>query len=372
MRLIDLVYYSNQDCNNPEQVLLKHKPALGFVDNLKTKANISLVKHCNYEGINSIGNVEYAFFKRPNKFFQVPFKTHRYIKHQHPDVVIVNGLVFPVQVIALKLLLGRKSILIIQHHGERPFYGIRKLFQKLADRCIAAYFFTAKENAEEFIIQGIIKNDSKCYEVLEASTYIKKLDKEASRLALKFEGYFNFLWVGRLIRGKDPLTVLTAFQKYTAVNHAARLYLIYQDEELLEEIRSFIDLNQIQTLVILVGQVTNNELATWYSAADYFISGSLKEGSGYALLEAMACGCIPVVTNIPSFNKITEGGKYGFLYEKGDAHRLYLLLCRLDEVKAPELAKNIELYFKKQLSFEKIADDILKVCNELVSSKLIK
>ena len=110
LKVIDLVYFSNNDCSSPEEVLLQHSPAIGFVDHIKDKVDISLVKHCNYEGVVTIKNVVYAFFKRKNSFLQIPFKTHRYIKAQKPDVVIVNGLIFPFQVIALKLILGKCTI----------------------------------------------------------------------------------------------------------------------------------------------------------------------------------------------------------------------------------------------------------------------
>ena len=169
MILIDLVYFSNLDCNTPEEVLLKHKPAIGFVDYIKQKVKIILVKHCNYEGVVTKDGVDYAFFKRPNNFFQVPFKTHKYIKSLHPDFVIINGLIFPIQVIALRLLLGKGTKLIVQHHGERPATGIRKLFQKLADVCISGYLFTARGNADTWLKSGIIKDSDKCYEALEAS-----------------------------------------------------------------------------------------------------------------------------------------------------------------------------------------------------------
>ena len=56
-----------------------------------------------------------------------------------------------------------------------------------------------------------------------------------------------------------------------------------------------------------LGRLPHERLAAYYSAADIFVSGSHREGSGYALIEAMACGAIPCVTDIPSFRAITGG-----------------------------------------------------------------
>ena len=45
----------------------------------------------------------------------------------------------------------------------------------------------------------------------------------------------------------------------------------------------------------------------FFSAADLFVVGSHHEGSGYALMEACACGAVPVVTDIPTFRLLTGG-----------------------------------------------------------------
>ena len=47
--------------------------------------------------------------------------------------------------------------------------------------------------------------------------------------------------------------------------------------------------------------------------------GSHWEGSGYALIEALACGLAAVVTDIPSFRVLTANGKFGALFSPGDA-----------------------------------------------------
>ena len=60
-------------------------------------------------------------------------------------------------------------------------------------------------------------------------------------------------------------------------------------------------------------------MAEYYSAADLFVLGSHREGSGYALLEACACGVVPVVTGIPTFRVITANGVVGALWNPGDA-----------------------------------------------------
>ena len=63
-------------------------------------------------------------------------------------------------------------------------------------------------------------------------------------------------------------------------------------------------------------------MPNYYSAADVFISGSHYEGSGYALIEAMSAGLVPIVTDIPSFRSIA--GDCGERWQPGDAERICL------------------------------------------------
>lgn len=366
IKLIDLNYHTHSGISHPEEVLELQKASIGFVDFIREKLSIQLIKHLNYEGERCVNEVKYVFFKSRNKFWYIPFKTHRYIRKQNPDIVLIQGFIFPLQLIALKFELSKKTKIIIQHHGEKPFQGFKKFFQKIADHYIQIYLFTASENANEWIEKKIISNKKKCCELLEASTSFKLKDKRQGKLQLSFAGNENFLWVGRLIVGKDPMTLINAFEKYLIVCPEARLFMIYQTEELLPLIERKLDENRrLKKAVVLKGKVNHSELEVWYNAADYFISGSHKEGSGYALIEAMSCGCIPVVTSIPSFKKITCDGKFGFLFEPGNSESLLKILLNLKNFDNEKFSHSIITRFNNSLSFKSIADDLFSICEKL-------
>ncbi len=308
MKLVDLTYYCHRDMNAPSQAIALHQPSLGYVDFIKNKMKVEVIIHLNYEGSEVLDKINYSFFKSTNRFFYIPFKTHRHLKKQNPDMIHVHGLIFPIHVIFLRMALGRKCKIILTHHAESPFRGIKKMFQKLADKFVDGYVFTSFGNATEWVQQKVLPLE-KVYEVIEASTILVKQNKSESRTRLNIPDSDIFLWVGRLEKNKDPITVLKGFEKYLRTNQGAKLYMIFQEENLLPEVKSMIQNNEaLKTSVQLVGKINHLELSGWYSAADYYLSGSHREGSGYALIEAMACGCIPVVTNIPSFKKIFPAG----------------------------------------------------------------
>jgi len=280
MKLIDLNFYPNNECSRPDEILKKHETSLGYLHFINQKLIVQVVKHLNYEGTRMVDGIEYAFFKRRNNFSQIPFRTNLWVKKQQPDLVLVQGFIFPLQLIALKMTLGKKVIIVLQHHGEIPFKGIRKWLQQLASRFVDAYFFTALENAIEWKEKKIIGKKQPCFELLEASTYLRPLLKEEARKRTGMKGNLNFIWVGRLNSNKDPITVLQAFEKYLSIHTHARLYMIYQETDLLPLVESIINkTDRMKQAVSLKGKIDHHSLADYYSSSDYYLSGSYKEGS---------------------------------------------------------------------------------------------
>ena len=368
IKLAHLNYYYHNEFTHPDEVIEKHKLSSGFVEFLKKYVYLVSIKHLDYEGEETISGVHYYFLRSSNRSWYIPFKTHRLLKGERPDVVLSEGFVYPLRILFLRLKLGRKPVIILQHQGEKPAHGIGGRLQKFADKYIDAYILTSLGNAEDWISRGIIRDKGKCYEVLSASTSFTPKDKAASKLKLGFTGEHNFLWVGRLNANKDPLTVLQAFEQFAKTNDQAKLYMVYQTTDLLNEVRDMIDRSgALQRAIILVGEKAHEELTDWFDASDFYISASHSEGSGYALVEAMTCGCIPVVTNIPSFNKMTSGGKYGFLYEPANVDQLVEILQGLDAVNKQELSVEIIHFARSEFSFQNIANQILNVAKTLLN-----
>ncbi len=103
--------------------------------------------------------------------------------------------------------------------------------------------------------------------------------------------------------------------------------------------------------VRLVGQVPHDKLPAYYSAADIFVLGSRYEGSGYALIEACACGAIPVVTGIPTFRVITGDGARGALWTPGDMPASRIGLSKWPAAISGALRADLAVHFARALSW---------------------
>jgi glycosyltransferase involved in cell wall biosynthesis len=140
--------------------------------------------------------------------------------------------------------------------------------------------------------------------------------------------------------------------------------MIYQTDELLPEMKDLINTdNKTRESIVLVGKVEHRQLQSWYNAADFFISGSHYEGSGISVCEAMSCGCIPVLTNIISFRRMTGPGKCGFLYEPGNADQLSSILLKTKELDIEFEKRKALKQFTNELSFQAIAKKITRIFN---------
>ena len=364
--LIDLNFHSNRGFKDVTEILEKQMPALKFSKYLENE--MLFVKHADLKDNCTIENINYIFFKKSNRLFSIPFETLKYLRKQRSKIILVQGFVFPFQLILLKIFLQKNVKIIVQHHGELPFTGLKGLLQKLSLRVIDACLFTSIENSVIWKKNKIIPSNCRCFEVLEASTDFKWLDKkEALKKELGMIDRFNYLWVGRLNSNKDPFTVIKTFSAYHKLNTEATLFMIYQDDSLLSSITEFISTKKLSSVIHLIGSVPHHALEQWFNAADYYISGSHKEGSGYALIEAMACGCIPIVTDIPSFRKISDNGNYALLYEPGNVNNLLSKLKQASEIDHYNFSKKIVDHFNSKLSYASIAKDLDKVCNLLLN-----
>ena len=66
----------------------------------------------------------------------------------------------------------------------------------------------------------------------------------------------------------------------------------------------------------------NEEVPAILGAHDVYVSASLWDGASLSLMEAMACGILPVVSDIPANREWVQDGEGAFLFPCGDWRRL--------------------------------------------------
>lgn len=365
MRLVFTSYSGTPEFNQPDAWLERIEGYTGILENLAKNHEVVGIERINYEGKLVRNAVEYIFVDIGKRRIHFPVKLNGIIKSANPDVVFINGLLFPLQVIQLRWKLGKNVRLVIIHRSERPFKGIKRLLQLWADRYISNYLFPSENAAREWVQSKCISSESKIAEVMHGSSVFSMADKSQARKTLDIAGSLVFLWVGRLNTNKDPLLVINAFLELCKTNKDVSLYMIFQTQELLGEITKRLAEDPIaKSAVHLIGAIPHPGLQNWYNAADFIISASHYEGGGIAMVEAMSCGCIPVLTKIPAFISMTGKGRCGFLYEPGNQEQLLDQLGKACSSDINAERKKVLEQFGQHLSFHAIASKISNVIKD--------
>lgn len=282
MRYVFVSYNYSPNFDSPAAWFKRTEGYSGVLESLSKHHTVINIKQMNYKGNVVHNGVDNRFVDFGEGKTHFPFKLHQYVKDLRPEVVIVHGLHNSLQLIQLRLILGKRTRIIAQHHAEKPSKGLKRIIQKVADNCVDAYLFASHALGAEWVKIGNIASGKKIHEVMEVSSLFYP-DKNAS-LKLNLAGDPIFLWVGRLNANKDPLNVVKAFLKFAENSPDVRLYMIYHTDELIDEIKLLLAAYTDNCPVILIGKVPHDELLYWFNSADFFISGSHYEGTQTAHL----------------------------------------------------------------------------------------
>lgn len=115
-------------------------------------------------------------------------------------------------------------------------------------------------------------------------------------------------YCGSLSPRKNILRVLKAFEAIKAtIPHM--FYISCGQSWKDAEVRKFID-SRLSDRVKLLPFLSNEELVVMYSMADLYLYPSLYEGFGLPILEAQACGCPVLTSNVTSCPEVAGRGAH--------------------------------------------------------------
>lgn len=375
LKLVVVNFAYEQDMPNAQAQLEKHASTDQWVKALQEQG-LDLECCKRFHSNLSLEHQGIPYYFRKDGFdAQLPFwypviPFIRFILSRKPDIVHVQGTHFPLQTFFLKLLAPKQTKIVVQHHGGLEEQGIKSWIKKKMLGFADGFFFTSLQQGESWFKNSWRKKQ--IFSVMEGSTQFQPMAKQKAIAALGLTGSPKLVWIGRLYENKDPLTVLDGFELFCKKYPQARLYMIYHTTDLLAAVKAKIKTSPfLERAVSLVGSCSSQEVEQYLNAADYFVLGSHYEGSGYALCEAIACGCIPVVTNIPSFQMMTNGGSFGGLWEPGNAQAFYRTLLQVVAKDQQTESEKALAYFASSLSFSAIAAISVAHYQRLLNSNIV-
>jgi glycosyltransferase involved in cell wall biosynthesis len=287
-----------------------------------------------------------------------------------PDVLHIHSLACAEEAYVIAQVMPSLP-LVLQDHADRvPAWWRRPAWRRWL-RSVDAVAFTAPSLAQRFDVAGLFPPTMRVFAIPESSCRFTPGSREIAREAAGASGAPLVVWVGHLNENKDPITVLEGFARLAARVPAARLCLLFGNAPLRESVQARIDGDDLlRDRVSLVGPVPHAAVETWMRAADIYVSGSHAESCGFALLEALACGTAPVVTDIPSFRELTGNGAVGRLYPVADATRCGDALLSL--ARSPSPRELIRDHFQSHLSFRALGRRWASAYAQLASAEPVR
>jgi glycosyltransferase involved in cell wall biosynthesis len=239
------------------------------------------------------------------------------------------------------------SVLTI--HDFRPFTKCwdRNIYKKYL---IQFLYFRAMHSVQQIVcisrqtqnslydLNKRLFNKSKCiYEFVDnkffSPTHIQNL------IDLKY-----ILFVGTRKKHKN---ILFALKNFTSIKDSVPHMFVLAGKRdsgsTFDDIDAFISQHNLENRVIQYTSPTDDEIVSLYQHADLFVFPSLFEGFGLPPLEAVACGCPAILSDIPIFREIFgDSGLYFSPHSEGDLSALMMRLLMDETERSDLLAKQKE------------------------------
>ncbi len=359
----------------PEAVIEEFRTLRGWAEGLRDAgADVTVVQGFTADADYVRAAISYRFIAGPFtprlRRWHIPRRLHQEVVRSTPDVVHLNGMLYAAQAADLRRRLPDSAALVVQHHAARPRRGPWSLVERIGLGAADGFLFTGADTAAPWRERGVIHARQPVFEVMEGSSHFQMRERTEARAHTGTQGDPLCLWTGNLDANKDPLTMLAGFEAALADLPGARLVMLYRHTELLSEVRATIAASpRLSAAVEMIGAVPYEDIEAFYNSADIFLQGSHREGSGFALVDAMACGVIPVVTDIPSFRFMTGAGRVGALWPPGNAAALRTALVARAREALPAQRSATRACFEERLAFDVIGRQALDAYQQVLTAR---
>ncbi len=310
LHVAQVSFYQDPQRRAPEDLLIAWPTMVDVAEAAcGAGARVSVIQACSTTQTLTRNGVSYYFISAGSG---APLG--RLLQSLRPSVLHVHGLGAPQDVLALAKLAPNVPILVQDHASAPPRLWRRGPWRTGMARA-AAVSFSSRRQAEPFEQAHLFDPATRILEIPEATSRFSPGDQTQARRLTGLHGNPCLLWVGHLDANKDPLTVLAGVSKAVERFPQLQLWCAYLAAPLLAEVEKTLrEDERLRTRVHLLGRTPHERVQQLMHAADLFVLGSHRESCGFALLEALASGVAPIVTDIPSFRSLTGDGAVGRLW----------------------------------------------------------
>ncbi len=136
-----------------------------------------------------------------------------------------------------------------------------------------------------------------------------------------------------------------------------------------EQLSQLVKKYKMEDQVTFLGFVPHDSvLPAYYRNADVFILGGRYEPFGLTTLEAMACGTLPIVSNVAGSKEVIIDGLNGFITDTHDRKNLSSLVLKMleDSKLRKKVSDNAAFTIKEHYSWDKIIEKMITLYKSLM------
>lgn len=300
-----------------------------------------------------------------------PFRLAAFLIHQRPDIVHLNtsldqkaywrDLVY----LLVARLLGRKVVNQI-HGGALPqtFFPRSRLLTWVLRRALLDSQAVTVLSSEELKAYRAFDPHINVHLVPNAIVVDDLIDPPR---AVNRNGALRLVYVGRLVETKGLFETIEALKllKLRGVRFSMQIAGGGPDDGKLRDAAGQAGLAQdVQFLGPVFGEAKNR---LWLESDLFVFPTWHKEGLPYAILEAMAAGCVPVTCPVAAIPDVMQDGTHGVFVPSQDPSALAETLARLDRDRdsIARMALAGRDRVKMQYTTKRLAEDFHRLYLEL-------
>lgn len=233
----------------------------------------------------------------------------------------------------------------------------------------AKIIITISENSKLDIVKQLRISPAKVIVTYLAASKDFKIvsNQEIERVRITYNLNTFILTVGSLEPRKNIPRLLQAYA--SLIKDGSPYTLVHAGPQgwLFDEIHAEVNRLGLRERVRFLGLVPTPDLVALYNAASMFIYPSLYEGFGLPVLEAMACGCPIITSNISSLPEVV--GDAGIMVDPHDISQIAHAIESLCEDKQKYTwYKNKGLERVKQFSWQRCAKETLEIYSRAIKN----
>lgn len=244
-----------------------------------------------------------------------------FIEAKLPCTFINNfaGCAFLAASIVKKKYPDKVKIISVIHSDKKNLMDAHMMLKEYIDKifCVSNQIKETVQNEYDFDCEQIFFKE----QMIRTEQKSEKEDRT--------HGVLKIGYAARLVKQAKRADLLPELIKYLEEKKIKYLFQIAGWGECGEDIADYLKKNNLEGRVKLLGRIPKSKMGDFWKNQDIVINISEYEGSSLSMLEAMAYGCVPVVTDVSGAREFIRHGENGFICDIGDLKQMALYIYEL-------------------------------------------